>query len=134
MDDAFRATVYRVFIPEQAPIDIRIGEGAELLDAILERHGAHEWAFITAWNPGSRPLTAEENDARQAELLTTLRQRGLPWFDGSGIPDRSDWQPEESVLVLDITTNEAVDLGTRFGQLAVVVGQRGGPAELVYCG
>jgi hypothetical protein len=133
VDDAFRATIYRVFVPDAKAIDIRIGQRTELLDAILESYSASEWAFITAWNPGSRPLAAEENDARQAALLTTLRERGLGWFDGSGIPESADWPPEESVLVLGISQRDAVELGRRFGQLAIVVGKRDGAAELVYC-
>lgn len=93
-----------------------------------------EWAFITAWNPGSRQLALEENEARQAELVGIIRERGWRHFEGSGIPARGDWQAEASVLVLGISQGEAADLGRRFGQNAIVTGRCGGAAVLVYCG
>lgn len=133
IDSAFRATTYRVFVPNDAPIDLRIGERSERLDALLRERGCDDWVFITAWNPGSRRLSAEENDARQADLLDALQQRGREWLSGSGIPADASWQPEASVLVFGTCRAEAVALGKRFGQLAVVLGTRGGEAELAYC-
>jgi hypothetical protein len=133
LDDRYRATTYRVFVPDAAPIDVRIGELCARLDVVLATHAAHTWAFITAWNPGSRQIPAEENEARQAELLGILRERGWRCFDGAGIPDRSDWHPETSVLVLGISKDEAVTLGRRFGQNAITTGRHGEAAELVYC-
>lgn len=134
IEAAFRATTYRVFGPDGPPIDLRIGGRSVRLDALLERYGCTQWAFVTAWNPGSQPLSAAENAPRQNALIDLLRERRLRWLDGSGIPDRSDWQAEPSVLALGINRDEAVALGRRFGQLAVVVGKCGSAAELVYCG
>jgi hypothetical protein len=133
VDAAFRATTYRVFVTHEAPIDLRIGERSARLDALLEKHAIETWAFITAWNPGSHRIPAEENEARQAALLSLLRERGLHFFDGSGIPADSAWQAEPSVLVLGISVDDAVELGRRFDQLAIVAGQCGKAADLIYC-
>jgi hypothetical protein len=133
IDSAFRATTYRVFVPNAAPIDIRIGQRSAPLDALLDARGCREWAFITAWNPGAKALSAAENDARQLQLLSELRQRGWDWLDGSGIPADASWKAEASVLVLGISADDAVVLGRHFGQLAVVTGARGSASELVYC-
>jgi hypothetical protein len=138
LDEAYRATIYRVFVPGEAPIDVRVDGAssthAARLGALLARNGVEVWAFITAWNPGSRQLSAEENAARHAELLQAIEAGGWPHFDGAGIPARADWSPEASLLVLGISRDDAVALGRRFSQNAIVAGRRGGAAELIYCG
>jgi hypothetical protein len=133
IDAAFRATTYRVFVPDEPPIDIRIGERSPRLDAILAAYECNAWAFITAWNPGSQPLPRDENAARQMDLLALVDARGYRRLMGSGVPAGADWQAEESVLVLGVPKAEAIELGARFDQLAVVIGARGGAAELAYC-
>ena len=132
LDRAYRATTYRVYVAG-GEIDIRIGERSAALDGLLEERRASSWAFITAWNPGSRALAEDENAKRQAELLALLRERGFERLEGSGIPARADWQPEESVLVLDVDRDDAVGIARQFGQVAIVAGERGGAAALVYC-
>ncbi len=133
LDDHYRATTYRVFVPDEQPIDIRIGEASAKLDALLAKHGVEAWAYVTAWNPASRQLEAQANRARQAALSDVVRERGWVHFEGEGIPANSTWQPEASVLVLGIARSDAVALGARFGQRAIVAGERGGAAVLVYC-
>jgi hypothetical protein len=133
LDAKYRATTYRVFVRDGVPIDLHIGEASAALDALLAGHVAKTWAFITAWNPASRRWSAEENDSRQAELRNEVRARGWRSLEGAGVPARSDWQPEASLLVLDISKADAVALGRRFGQNAIVAGRLGEAAELIYC-
>lgn len=133
MDDAYRATTYRVFVPDEKPVDLRIGQRSSAIDLLLDTHGCDEWVFITACNPRSERVSASENEARQTELVRVIRERGWNFFEGMGIPADSKWQPEASVLVLGISRDEALEIGKHFGQNAIVVGQRGGAAELVYC-
>lgn len=132
-DEAYRATTYRVLVPGEEPIDLRIGECSHMLDGLLAKHGCDSWAFITAWNPHSQQRAAEENARRQAELVSVIRERGWIFLEAMGIPADPKWQPEASVLVLGIPREEAVEIATRFRQNAIVVGERGGMAELVYC-
>lgn len=134
LDDAYRATTYRVFVSAgQEPVDLHIGEVSPRLDELLASHGLESWAFITAWNPASLPLPAEANNKRHAELLQLVRDRGWRFCEGSGIPGNPDWEPERSLLVLGISKDEAIALGKRFEQNAIVTGQRGEKAQLVYC-
>jgi hypothetical protein len=129
---AFLATTYRADLPE-GPLDIRIHQRHDRLDALLEDRGQEGWAFLTAWNPGSKDLPRAENEARNADLRRRLQERGLPHYPGRGIPEAGPWTPEESFLVLGLGQEEAVALGRDFEQLAIVVGRRGGQAELVDC-
>lgn len=133
LDTEYRATTFRVYVPEDAPIDLHVGEPSVRTDLLLARHGVEAWAFVTAWNPGSRSLPAEVNNARHTELLQVVREHGWRFFEGIGIPSNSDWEPERSVLALGVSRSDAAILGKRFGQNAVLAGQRGGKAQLVYC-
>jgi hypothetical protein len=103
------------------------------LQQLLERHGAVRWAFLTAWNPASVELSRTENDARQRELRAQLEADGYVVLQGEGIGADPAWKPEESLMVLGISRADAVKLGRRFGQLAIVSGRSSGAARLISC-
>jgi hypothetical protein len=109
---------------------LRIGARHPVFDAQVSAAGINCWAFITAWNPGSLPRSAEENSSAQAELVRTLSELGLLVWPGEGKADAGGWR-EESLCVLGLEAPSAVALGRRFGQLAVVVGRVGEPAQLL---
>ena len=173
--DHYLRTTYRVSGVTPA-IDIRVGEPCPPLDALLDKHAARSWAFITAWNPGSKKLEADENHRRQAALKAEVKQDGYVFYRGAGIPDdqveqssgetdpdtlhrvgrspartcagtlfetpahsfhvpRSSldsWEPEESILILGIDSEDAVKLGKKYAQAAIVFGERNGLAQLVF--
>ena len=101
------------------------------LDRLLERHAVDRWAFITAWNPASVALPREENDRRQEELRLRLSEYIV--IPGEGVGRDPSWQPEPSLMILGIPRKEAVRLGRKFGQLAIVAGHKGFPARLLPC-
>ena len=104
---------------------LRHGERAAALDALLEP-GASEWAFITAWNPGSRRLSRPENERRQRELVRSIsgRYRLYPGAGGGDASGQEAWPAELSVLVLGIPLEEALGLGRAWGQHAILAGTR----------
>jgi hypothetical protein len=130
--EAYRGTTYHVDSPE-GPIALRIGVPSPALDRLLERCGADAWAYITAWNPGSRPLPVEENRRRNRALEESLRALGAVTWPGLGVGEDPAWPPEESVLGVRVGRAAAREVGARFGQNAVVVGRRGEPPELLWC-
>jgi len=132
LDRAYRSTSYQVMVPGEPPLELRIGVRSAGLDALLTRWGSERWAFITGWNPASRLRSPEENRARQAELVEAVIAGGWRHYPGAGVPDRAGWAPEDSLLVLDISRAEAVALGRRFGQRAILVGRNGEAPDLVY--
>jgi hypothetical protein len=107
-------------------IRLRIREKSAELEAILFAEGAREWAYVTACNPGSRPLSHRENVRRQEALEREVSGRGLVFLRGEGVGDDGQWPPEPSLLILGIARDQAVDLGGRFGQKAIVFGETGG--------
>lgn len=120
----YLATTYQAELPE-GPLRIRIGGPPPEL--------AVSWAFITAENPGSHELEPEENRKRSAQLAGQLNASGWIWHRGRGIPDQPGWTAENSFLVLGISGEEAVRIGRRFGQKAIVAGRPGEPARLLEC-
>ena len=98
----------------------------------MEDLGCDRWLFITAWNPFSRLTTDEENALRNAALERRLDQLGYGYVHGAGVPDDGDWKPEESFLVFGVSQESAIELCDEFEQRAVVIGTRGGAAELLW--
>ena len=128
--EVYQATRYQAHLP-QGKLVLRHGEPAPLLDGLLDP-AAPWWAFITAWNPGSRRLPRPENERRQKELVRALSGR-YRLFHGAGIGDDGAWPAELSVLALGIPPAEALALGRAWGQLAVLLGARGEPAQVTSC-
>lgn len=119
------------YVTDEPPLSIRIMCMHPVLDDVLARCQSRTWAFITAWNPGSIPLSGEENMQRNQALTKEL----CVWttIRGRGIPDDGDWTPEESFLVLGISEQDALLVGKRWGQAAVVYGECNHPARLIWC-
>ncbi len=129
---AYEATDYLFSAGPRGPFVIRCGATSAEVDALLAATGHDHWAYVTACNPRSERLSAAANAERMARLGTLVRDRGLPHFAGAGIASGGDWPPEQSLLILGITTAEAAELGRSFEQFAIVVGRRGEPARLMW--
>ncbi|HVJ53234.1 MAG TPA: DUF3293 domain-containing protein [Aliidongia sp.] len=127
---AYLATRY-LFADGDREVAVRIGQASPELDALLARHGAAGAAFITAWNPGSRASDPAENLAAAERLQATVDALGLVALAHRGVPDETEWVPEEGLLVLDIGATAAVAIAEAFGQNAIVHIAPGGAAELV---
>jgi len=128
--DAYRTTVYEVEAPEGV-VPIRIGRLHPLIDRLCVLHDAPSWCFITAWNPGSQVLGAADNQRRNEALRAKLARDGFFVLPGTGRGEDPEWAPEASFFVLGIDREHASQLGRRWGQNAVVFGERGGVAELL---
>ena len=130
--EAFRNTNFHAELPS-GNVCIRIGAATSQLDALLQHESQHSWLYITAHNPNGKTAPAVENERAQAELARELRSRGLTFYSGHGQGDVGDWPPEPSFLVIGASEPEALELGCRFGQAAVVVGERLKAARLIAC-
>jgi hypothetical protein len=111
---------------------LRVGALHPALDSALAARGHREWAFLTAWNPGSRPRGEEENRRAQERLVSQLVAGG--WGVASAIGEAEDgsWS-EQSLYVPGLPRAEAERFGRAYGQVAVLVGRAGAPAELLFC-
>lgn len=131
LTDAYLHTTYRVLAADET-IDIRIGAVNPVLDSLLQMRQVQTWAFVTASNPRSRKLSIESNAERNDAMKKSLREAGWRYLAALGVPDRQDWRPEHSVLIPGIGRDEAVALGRRWEQNAIVFGKTGESPELVW--
>jgi len=117
---AYEATDFKVFGPP--PFTLRVGSFSPEISNIFREYGVRSAAFITAWNPLGELLDGAANSALQAELIKTANSRGLAALPGIGISAdlTSNWQGEESLLVLGLDQVEASSLGAQFHQNAIV--------------
>jgi hypothetical protein len=129
---AYSSTTYAAVINGQT-LNIRVDHRTPALDAELSRRRVATWAFLTAWNPRSQRLLPAENDTLQLTLREGLVHVGFDVAEGRGIPESDDWTPEASLLVFGISAPDAMAIGARFGQLAIVVGQQDRVARLIAC-
>lgn len=115
---AYRETEYRVFA--DGAFVLRIGEYSAALAALHARRRVRCSGFVTASNPQSRPSSEADNARRHEELRRELVRRGLPGLDGLGRHPTNGWPGEASFLVPGLARDEAVRLGARFDQNAIV--------------
>lgn len=130
--DAYAATHYRVLLDSGA-VSIRIGQPLPAeVRALLDRHGAVRAAFLSACNPRSTLLAADENAQRHGALLAALASLGVACVPGAGHDPRGTWPPEDSVLAIGLPRAPACALAERFAQYAWVDVATGASARLVF--
>lgn len=116
---AYRATRYEV-TGAMPPFVLRVDEPSAALAACHRAHDVRCSAFVTAWNPGSRPAAAAANAAAAATLEERLRARGYRLLAGRGVDPAGRWPAEESVLVLGLDHDAACRIARQFGQAGLV--------------
>lgn len=112
-------------------VAVRAGSLNGGLDRLLRRHGARQWAFVTAHNPGSRRLRRWCNSARTARLRVEILRAG--WRSLPAGAEGPGWPREEGFLLLDAATAKVHRLARRYGQNAILLGRRGTAARLLWC-
>jgi len=124
---AYRSARYRVASP-QGDVLLPIDAVAPSVAALLAQADAPWAVFVTAHQPFSHPVSAEENTARQAELLAWAIARGMSWLTGEGGPPEdmstgisNAWAPEPSLLLFIDDPAIADTLMLTFEQNAVVL-------------
>lgn len=131
LEAAFRATIYRVTLPE-GYFDLRIGALDPAFDDCLRARGVEAWGIVTACNPGAVRLLDEENALRQGQLNARLQGAGWPFFAACNLDVAGGWPPEPGYLVLQINETQLRALAGEFSQCAVVFGEVGSAPCLLW--
>jgi hypothetical protein len=76
--------------------------------------------ILTAENPRGESADSESNAKRMADLRNTLDSAGLDYVELAG----KYGGDETSYFVLNITKQDLVDLGKKYGQAAVIGGEK----------
>ena len=131
LQTAYEQAIYEVYNGEDT-IRLSIGECCPELDRIISTEDCPGWAVITACNPYSQCLSEAENRQRHQKLLKYLS--GLQFTSLSAVgKDKYDvWTPEQSLLIFGLNRPQAIAIGRKFQQNAIVYGELNQPAELLW--
>jgi hypothetical protein len=117
--DAYRSTEFWVEeVPD--PFLLTVGSCSPALRTLHEEYGVSCSAFLTAYNPGSRPQSDERNRAAQDRMEVEVARGGFALRRGMGRNPSDAWPGEPSVLALGIPRDEAERIGRRYGQNAIL--------------
>ncbi len=115
---AYLETDYHVGVPSM--FTLKIGSTSAELAEMQQTYDVDCSAFISACNPFSRRLNEQENADRHARLGTEIKNMGLRFIEGIGQHPDNEWPGEASYLVFGLSLDDAIALGKRFEQNALV--------------
>lgn len=124
--EAYKATCYEIIDPKVA---IFIGQENEALQTFLKENEITNWCFITAWNPFSNALPTEENSALNESLRLDLKDYKI--LEAQGKDTIGNWPPEPSFFVANISEDQAIALGKKYQQNAIVYGTINETARII---
>ena len=130
MNDLIKAYTETNFTVYEPAIVIRVGQINSRLDELLSQSNEISWAYITAWNPYSEPTDKQMNEERNDQLRKDIIH--YKFFDGEGVGADPTWEPEKSFLIIGINKDEAITIGKKYRQNAIVAGKINEPAELLW--
>lgn len=115
---AYENTDFCVLEPKKFTLHIGI-QSPDLAKLYMEM-GVHSAGFLTAWNPYSGVVAAEQNKRALDNLRRALSLDGLPTLNAIGVDRSGKWPGEDSFLVLGVSIERAKTLGAEFEQNAIV--------------
>lgn len=116
---AYRSAHYS-FVSNCRAIDLRVGQLCPQIEPLLQAAQRPTAFCITAWNPLGIDTTDEQNQTAQSELLRSLNTAQLRFLPASGADPEGAWGPEPGFLVFGLTCAEAIAMGNRFRQNALL--------------
>lgn len=119
------ASVYKAAIYKTLGLAFCLSD--EATDLVL--FDGRRFAIVTAYNPSSEQLSAEENQQRHQALERDLKS--FSYVAASGESPDGTWV-EAGFAVLDIDLEAALPLGKKYGQNAILWGE-GGRVYLAWC-
>lgn len=128
---AYNGTTYAV-LDGKRQSQARILQANPEIDALLERRGAAELVFVTAWNPRSKQASDAANAAATARLKDILEEEDLDYLPAEMRPATGDWPVEKGFAIFDLAPFDALQLAEMLGQFAIVWQGQGQPAHLLF--
>ena len=116
---AYREAHY-IVLDEGTEIRLQVGTVNLELTRFMSNKNVSTASVLTAYNPYSEVKTKQENELAQMQLRHKLQEKGIAMLEAVGRDAKEQWEPEPSVLALDLTLNEAEILADEFGQNAFI--------------
>ncbi|MES2538256.1 MAG: DUF3293 domain-containing protein [Pseudomonadota bacterium] len=117
---AYRATDYRVYASPEPDFILRIDCHSPELASLHAARGVTGSAHLTAWNPLGAPTPLEINRAAQGLMLADLLALNAATLPGFGVNQAEEWPGEEHVLAIGVSRDDAIGLGRKYNQNAIV--------------
>jgi hypothetical protein len=114
---AYRDAVYLIQLGDQE-ITLQVNQASHQLVKLMEEWDVSTAAFLTAFNPYSQTLDAQENEARQKKMWADAQPMCPKIFPGLGCDQCHQWPHELSMLALGIHLKDAQTLADRYEQNA----------------
>ena len=90
-------------------------------------------SIITAYNPFSKIMTEEQNLSAQLQLKKMIEDSNLSYLDAIGQDIKKEWPGEPSFFIENISKENAIKLGRKFNQNAIVWVDKNLIPELIFC-
>ena len=97
------------------------GRASPELRRLYARYGVASAAFVTAWNPQSEPADDAANATAQIALRAALATHGCTALEAFGADVTGRWPGEPSLLAMGLAESDAIALGRRFRQNAILI-------------
>ena len=128
---AYLATDYRIFAPN-GTINLKAQGESEELAALHREHQVSSSAFITAYNPNSEATDVETNEVMQ-KVLTSEVEAQWTAIPGESADPKGQWPTEKCLLILGVELEEALALGRKYHQVAILFATQDGDTDLYFC-
>ena len=116
---AYREAHY-IVLGKGKEIRLQVGTVNLELERLMSNKNAHTASVLTAYNPYSEVKTKQDNELAQMQLRQRLEELGISTLEAVGRDAKEQWEPEPSVLALDLTLKQAETLADEFGQNAFI--------------
>jgi hypothetical protein len=116
---AYREAHY-IVLDEGTEIPLQVGTVNLELARLMSNKNARTASVLTAYNPYSEVKTKQYNELAQMQLRQRLKEMGIATLDAIGRDAKERWEPEPSVLALDLTLKQAENLADEFAQNAFI--------------
>ena len=114
---AYREAIYVVHLGDRE-IALQVNKASSQLANLMEEWEVSTAAFLTAFNPYSKTLDSQENEARQKKMWADAQPMCPKIFPGIGRDKNDQWPHELSVLALGINLQDAQILADQYEQNA----------------
>ena len=120
MERLYRGALYRV--DSTPPFALRVGQYSDALSSLFLEENHQTAAFLTACNPMGVKNSDTSNYQAQYQLTNDVHNLGLAYTAAIGLDSTPDstWPGEPSLFVPGISRHQAIRLGAKYQQLAIV--------------
>lgn len=132
LQQAYRATLYRVDTTEGDSQTLRVGERNHWLEQQLQRLPVKAVCYLTACNPWGLILSDTDNAKRMTALRQALQSGGWSYLNGCGQDPEGLWPGEDSVLIWGMDVCTALQWGQQWEQNALLWMGADSPPQLLW--